>query len=280
MTIFIRTVILVLAFSGFLLPKGEAQILAPFDSTKASISKEYLLAYPQDIRDGFISPKDWRKKEWLMFSGVALGTVGLFTVDGQIQKWAQEHRSEFSDKLSKNYFEPFGTGDLHVNYTIYAMASTYVLGLLTKNERTKMVAMEATRAWAISSLFIGLSKATFGRHRPFQNNGGEPDPWLWEGPTVKSYGAFVSGHTMASWTVASVFAHEYRDKPIIPIVSYTLATFAGLSRINDDKHWASDVFAGAAFGWALGRMVVNRNNWGVKISPAQQSNGIAVSYAL
>ena len=259
-------------FSGQL----HAQLLAPFDSTKATISKEYIFSYGKDIREICLAPAHWQKKQWITFSGVALGTVALFTVDESIQKWVQENRTATSDKISANFFEPWGKGELWKNYTVHTLASTYVLGLLTKNERTKMVAMEATRAWAISSLFIAVTKVGFGRRRPNQVT--EINNWIWEGPNTKSYYSFVSGHTMATWATASVFAHEYRDKPIVPVISYSIAGLVGLSRIHDNKHWASDVFAAAAFGWALGKLVVNRNNWGVKISPDQTGQGIALSY--
>lgn len=253
----------------------NAQILPPFDSTKASITRQYIYSYGKDIRDVCLAPTRWQSKQWLTFSGVALGTVALFTVDEKIQQWSQEQRTDFSNKFSSHFLEPWGANP-HKNYTVYSLAGIYFTGLLTKNEKTKMVAMEATRAWAISSLFIFVTKASFGRHRPHQ--GPVPDHWQWEGPNTKSYYSFVSGHTMATFAAATVFAEEYKDRPIVPIISYSIAGLVGLSRIHDNKHWASDVFAAAAFGWAIGKLVVNRNNWGVKISAAQQGQGVALSY--
>ncbi|MCF8371204.1 MAG: phosphatase PAP2 family protein [Bacteroidales bacterium] len=269
----------ILACSVFFILLGsslDAQILPAFDSKKASITKQYIYSYGKDIRDVCLAPAHWQTKQWLTFSGVALGTFALFTVDEQIQQWSQEQRTDFSNRFSEHFLDPWGTGNLLRNYTVYSLAGVYFTGLLTKNEKTKMVAMEATRAWAVSSLFIFVTKVSFGRHRPHQ--GPEPDHWQWEGPTTKSYRSFVSGHTMAAWAAASVFAQEYKDKPIVPIVSYTIAGLVGLSRIHDNKHWASDVFAAAAFGWAIGKLVVNRNNWGVKISAAQQGQGVALRY--
>jgi membrane-associated phospholipid phosphatase len=39
-----------------------------------------------------------------------------------------------------------------------------------------------------------------------------------------------------------------------------------MSRIYDDKHWASDVFAGAVLGYAVGTLIMNRDNWKVRIN--------------
>ena len=48
---------------------------------------------------------------------------------------------------------------------------------------------------------------------------------------------------------------EYRNKPFIPIIAYSIATLVGVSRITENKHWATDVLAGAALGYLTGRQV-------------------------
>lgn len=57
------------------------------------------------------------------------------------------------------------------------------------------------------------------------------------------------------FAVAAVFASEYRDKIWVPILSYTLASLASVSRVYDDKHWASDVIFGSALGFFIGKFV-------------------------
>lgn len=66
-----------------------------------------------------------------------------------------------------------------------------------------------------------------------------------------------SGHTSTMFASASVLAHSYGYKVGIPM--YLLATLTGLSRINDDKHWLSDVIAGATIGIFWGRSAVLRH---------------------
>ncbi|MCP4150208.1 MAG: phosphatase PAP2 family protein, partial [bacterium] len=46
----------------------------------------------------------------------------------------------------------------------------------------------------------------------------------------------------------------------VPVLSYSLATLSGLSRITEDTHWLSDVFVGAVLGYAIGKFVVKRRN--------------------
>jgi membrane-associated phospholipid phosphatase len=53
---------------------------------------------------------------------------------------------------------------------------------------------------------------------------------------------------------------QYRDKPAVPVISYSAATLVGISRLTEQKHWASDVFAGALIGYLCGRQVVSHYN--------------------
>ena len=50
---------------------------------------------------------------------------------------------------------------------------------------------------------------------------------------------------------------EYSDRPAVKILAYSAASIVGLSRITENKHWASDVFIGGILGHLIGRQVVN-----------------------
>jgi len=50
---------------------------------------------------------------------------------------------------------------------------------------------------------------------------------------------------------------EYKNTPWVPVVSYSAAGLIGASRITENKHWFTDVVAGAALGYLCGRQVVN-----------------------
>jgi hypothetical protein len=54
--------------------------------------------------------------------------------------------------------------------------------------------------------------------------------------------------------VATVIAH-HSDSMIVDVLSYSLATFVGFARPFQDKHWASDVFFGAALGYFVGQKI-------------------------
>jgi hypothetical protein len=50
---------------------------------------------------------------------------------------------------------------------------------------------------------------------------------------------------------------EYRDKPLIPIISYSAASLIGLSRLTENRHWPTDIIVGGALGYLIGKQVVN-----------------------
>lgn len=65
---------------------------------------------------------------------------------------------------------------------------------------------------------------------------------------------FPSGYTTSVFAVASVFARR-SNFPWVGAGAYSLAFGTPLERVYDDKHWASDVLAGAVLGIAVGRWV-------------------------
>jgi membrane-associated phospholipid phosphatase len=68
------------------------------------------------------------------------------------------------------------------------------------------------------------------------------------------FSGWPSGHTATAFAMAAVMAEFYRDNKFIVAASYTYAAFVGVS-MSLFAHWASDCFAGALVGYAIGRAV-------------------------
>ena len=109
-------------------------------------------------------------------------------------------------------------------------------------------------AQAFTSSITALTKIAVGRQRPNEGRGKDSFEPFGKITTDRS---FVSGHTSNAFTVAAVFADRY-EQPI-PAIVYTVATLVGLSRIHLNQHFASDVFAGAALGYAMGKTLSRRH---------------------
>ena len=67
--------------------------------------------------------------------------------------------------------------------------------------------------------------------------------------------SFPSGHSTQAWAVATVIANEYRDRRAVQIAAYGVATAVSVARFTGQKHYLSDVVAGSALGYVIGKYV-------------------------
>jgi len=172
----------------------------------------------------------------------------------------------------------------------------YATGRLTHSDRLAQVGLHGTEALAIGAVTGTVLKDFFGRARPFvDTTSPNPDDWkLLRGfHAGESYRSFPSGHTTAAFAAAAaVSAETSRWWPQLTYfgigpVLYVGATAVGLSRMYNNRHWASDVITGAMIGTFAGTKVVryhrthpgNRlDRWLLKAQVTiQPSNGTSFS---
>lgn len=72
-----------------------------------------------------------------------------------------------------------------------------------------------------------------------------------ERPDKSDRYAFPSGHTSSAFATATSLSYAYGWKAGVP--AFAMAAFTGLSRIADNKHWASNIVAGGFLGVIWGR---------------------------
>jgi len=162
-------------------------------------------------------------------------------------------------------------------------AQRVVIGTLAFNDkRAKETASLGFQVLIHTGIMVQVGKHLFGRTRPGATGG--VDHWSGISGFFKRYNegfthydSFPSGHTITVWGMATVIAEEYKEKPLIPIISYTLATAAGLSRVTEDAHWLSDVFVGAVLGWTIGKFIVRRRGRKWQVTPFASTNSIGIN---
>ena len=128
------------------------------------------------------------------------------------------------------------------------------------SEHTALLAGEAV---ADSELLAWVLKDASHRNRPsaISPHGDFSDTWSEaRGSVFGKYSSFPSGHTIAAFSIATVFAERYRKHRWVPWVSYGLAGLVGFSRISLQAHFPSDVFAGAALGYFISHGAVLQNH--------------------
>ncbi len=208
------------------------------------LNSEYFKGYISDTRDIVTSPLRWDKKNWLKASLVVGVTLGLYAFDEDIRDWVQDNRH---DDLSE-FAERFGDGKL----VLPPLVLFYAVGHAAKNVKAQRTALLTLENVVITGIFTQLMKYSFQRHRPKTG-----DPFdSFDGPFGGGDNlAFPSGHTSLAFSIATPIATEYKDNILVPPVAYGLASLVAWSRVNDNKHWASDVFMGASLGYFMGKAI-------------------------
>ena len=133
-------------------------------------------------------------------------------------------------------------------YTVIPMvAGFYAIGALVDDAKARETGFLGVEALLDGVIVQSVIKPIAGRSRP--NAAHDKQEWFEGGAS------FPSGHSIAAWSLASVVAHEYSDKKWVPFVAYGLATVVSSARFTAQQHYASDILAGGAIGWFIGRYV-------------------------
>jgi len=151
-----------------------------------------------------------------------------------------------------NSLDQIGTSNAisHIGaaYTTIGLAGgMFLTGKLVHNDRLEETGFLGVETLADTLAVAGVLKLVASRERP-EVDGGRGH--FWAGGS-----SFPSGHAIMSWGLAEVIASEYDDRPLVRIGAYSLAGLVSLSRISARKHFFSDVFAGGAAGFLIGRYV-------------------------
>lgn len=84
-------------------------------------------------------------------------------------------------------------------------------------------------------------------------------------PDSSTRNSFPSGHTARAFAVATCFHKEFGKKSIwYSVGGYTIASATGLLRIMNNRHWITDVLAGAGIGIVSAQLAyeTHRYRWG------------------
>lgn len=213
-------------------------------------------------REGWTLPAATGKK--LALGAAAAGVVASAAMlDDAIRR--PEGGSEYADTAGFFAGEGSAFDRLGRPETTFALAGiTYAAGRFMGSTAAQRVGVVGVGALAVTGLATWGLKSAAGRARPYVGGG----PGIWKG--FKGEGdaqaSFPSGHTSMAFTLAAVAAEDL--PPIGDAAVYGLATAVGASRIHQDQHWATDVLAGAALGWAIGKGVARwerKSRWSGKL---------------
>ena len=243
--------------------------------------KGYFILFGTDLLQEVEGPFHASRKTYLEVGAFALIEGGLFFADKPVQKFSQDfmHNNPNLAKVSSNVTSFGGL------YEAYLIAGLGIYSFALHKEKVKTTTLLVTQAYLVGAAMEGVLKFVSGRERPNYYDPNNPTtqyPGTFRGPFAnlgrdangtKLNSSFPSGHTTVAFAAATVFAMEYKHSIVIPIIAYSAATLVGLSRITENKHWATDVFAGAALGYVTGRQVVDNYHRYAKLHGGDKTKG-------
>ncbi len=246
------TNIKLLLLSAVLLPSPALAAEEPGFFKDTLISAGHVISSPARIRNTDLP----------ILGALTAGGLVLYSLDTQISRGFAKNQTSRNDNIAKN-LEKIGNG----GYLAAAVGVYGGIGLLASDERMEATALLSAESFLAANAAGTLLKYGVGRARPYTGAGKHSfKPF-----SLKSdYTSFPSGHTISAFSVASVFAAR-SDSYIVKGALYAAASSVAFQRVYAEKHWASDVFAGAAIGTAVGRWVANperKNRGSAMLIPA------------
>ena len=156
-------------------------------------------------------------------------------------------------------FEPgavLGGGYVHAGVAV----ATYATGRFTRSLKVATVGADLVRAQVLTGVLTHSLKISVGRARP---DGGKY--------------SFPSGHSSSSFAFASVLGRHFSWKVAVP--AHTLAAYVAASRLQESRHFLSDVAFGAAIGVVVGRTVtIGRGPARFVVSPGAAAGVAGVAF--
>ena len=175
--------------------------------------------------------KNFFSKETAIWYGAGLGAAGLVHL-------ADEDIREALADPSSAAVTAFEGGDKYGNasFQFPLAVGWWAIGHAMGSARGAEAGRDLLRAQINAASWTYAIKFAVNRDRP----NGQPR-------------SFPSGHASATFATAMVLQQHYGWKVGVPF--FAGAAYTAISRISDDKHWASDVVFGAAVGMASARTV-------------------------
>lgn len=251
-----------------------------YNETTKITGRTYLFLLGNNFKQQATAPFHIKGKDWGKVAGFGAVVGGVMLAEKKIQVFAREldQRNPKIRSVS-SFITNFGA-----TYEVYTLAALATYGFVFKNQKLKTSTYLASQAFITSYAWFQVGKFIAGKQRP-----NYPDPQtgdispIFHGPFYKfkkvngskpannAHSSFPSGHATLAFAAATVYAMEYRDRPLVPIGAYSVASIVCLTRITENRHWASDLLVGAALGYLCGRQVVNNYHRYARIKNAEKA---------
>ena len=213
---------------------------SPATAPPPSLEKRFFKNLVRDQGAIFTAPFRLRSKDagWLAPFGAT--TAALIATDRRTAGALSDNAAQRRVSNTVSYFgSTYGTGAVAGGFYLY--------GRIKGDARARETGLLAAEALIDSGIWVAVLKTATQRTRPLEGDR--------RGRFFTGGDSFPSGHSAAAWSLATIVAHEYSDKPFIKYSAYGLATAVSVSRFTGRKHFLSDALVGSLIGYGIGRYV-------------------------
>ena len=192
------------------------------------------------------APAPVHELRWWEVAAVA-GGIGLVSVaDRGVDAWIQDRRSTTSDRWAR-VFRHGGQAEV-----VFAVPGAMLAaGVISGRPSLRRAGARVLASVVLAGVISGGSKLVTGRVRPFLTH----DQYVFR--PFSGEDALPSGHTTVAFAFASSLGAELHNR-VASVLLYAGAAGTGWSRLNDQRHWLSDVLAGAAVGITSAKLIDGR----------------------
>ena len=222
---------------------ANAQTPAPTPSGP-SLEKDFFKNILKDQKAIWTAPFHLERSDTKWIVPGSIGLMALFTTDRITgDEIGESNRTGLSHAISY-------AGSV---YGVSAAAGTfYLIGRKKNDARARETGLLIAEASIDSMIVYGALKGITQRARP--DDGVERSEFFDGGSS------FPSGHATQAWAMATVIADEYHDHRSVQIAAYATATAVSIARFSGHNHYISDVVAGSALGFGIGKYVYHKRH--------------------
>ncbi len=217
----------------------------PQPAATPSLEKQFLKNVLHDQKAIWTSPFHLHGRDARWLAPLGLGTAAFIATDRSTgDEIAESHKQLNASRIVSYAGSGYGVGGVALTF--------YLFGRARHDDRARETGLLGAEALIDSAIVVTALKEITQRSRPLS---GKSRSDFWAGGS-----SFPSGHSIAAWSLATVIANEYHDRPLVQIAAYGIAGAVSVARFTGQKHYLSDVLVGSAMGYGIGRYVYHAHH--------------------
>jgi membrane-associated phospholipid phosphatase len=239
---------------------------SPTPTATPSLEKQFFKNVLHDQKAIWTSPFHLHGRDARWLAPLGLTAAGLIATDQSTgDEIAEAHKQLNASRIVSYAGSGYGVGGVALTF--------YLFGRARHDDRARETGLLGAEALIDSAIVVTALKEITQRSRPLS---GKSRSDFWDGGS-----SFPSGHSIAAWSLATVIANEYHDRPLVQFAAYGIAGAVSAARFTGEKHYLSDVLVGSALGYGIGRYVYHAHHrQSLGAGDAEESRGRSRAWPL